>query len=137
MNRNQSGYASILVIGMTMIAIGVSGLAVDGTRAFLFRRTLQNAADAAALAGASEIDRPALYSSGGSKIVIDADAARRRAAEWLARRGIRMEAGVVARADAVRVVLRGEVDTTFLRVVGLGSVPVSVEAIAEPVAGDG
>ena len=135
MRSNEGGYASILVLGMTLVAIGVAGLAVDGTRAFLFRRTLQNAADAAALAGASEIDRTALYSSGGSDVVIDADAARERAAEWLARRSIATRAAVLADDAGVRVRLEGEVETTFLRIVGIESLPVGAESLAEPVAG--
>ena len=137
MTRGERGFASVLVLGLTMVALGVAGLAIDGTRAFIFRRTLQNAADAAALAGASEIDRTALYASGGRTIVLDPDFARATVREWLARRGLRTEAGMVTEEDAIRVVLVGEVETTFLRVIGVRDIPVRVEAVARPVPGDG
>lgn len=134
--KGDHGYASLLVLGMTLIAIGVAGLAIDGTRAFLFRRSLQNAADSAALAGASEIDRAAYYASGGSKVDLDPEAAQSSASEWLVRRGLPSDAQISAQADGVRVVLRGEVDTTFLRVIGIGRVPVAVESVARPISGD-
>jgi Flp pilus assembly protein TadG len=133
--RDEGGYASILVLGMALIAIAVAGVAIDGTRAFLLRRSLQNAADAAALAAASEIDRDGYYASGGRSIAIDPDAARAQVANWLAQRGLPTEAAVAADEAAVQVTLRAELDTTFLRVIGIESVPVAVESLASPVAG--
>lgn len=130
--RDERGYASILVLGFTLVAIAVTGLAVDGTRAFLFRRSLQNAADAAALAAASEIDRSAYYSSGGGAVAIDPERARATAEQWLARRAIGVRAGVTATERNVQVVLRGELEMTFLRVLGIDSAPVAAESTAEP-----
>jgi hypothetical protein len=122
---------------MALIAIAVTGVAVDATRAFLYRRTLQNAADSAALAGAAEIDRIAYYASGGTGVSVDPDAARARAAEWLSRRGVDAETGVVAGPDGVSVALRGSLETTFLRVIGITRMPVAAKSTARPVAGDG
>jgi Flp pilus assembly protein TadG len=133
--RDERGQATVFVLGMAMVAMAVVGVAVDGTRAFLARRTLQNAADSAALAGAAELDRTRLYSSGGRAVVLDPAAARRLAGEWLARRGLRAEADIVAGETRVVVVLRDEVATTFLGIVGVGSIPVAARADAEPRAG--
>ena len=133
---NESGYASILVLGFTLIAIGVAGVAIDGTRAFLYRQSIQNAADAAALAGASEVDRQSYYASSGRDLKLDPAAARSKAAEWLGLRGIDAAIQIETSEDNVRVILRSQIDTTFLRVIGVGSVPVGVESLARPIAGD-
>lgn len=132
---NEAGQVTVLVLGLAVVAFAVAGVAIDGTRAFLFRRTLQNSADAAALAGAGEVDRTAYYGSGGERILLDARAARAKAVEWLARRGLDVRAGIDADPSGVRVVLRGRLATTFLRLIGVGSVPVAAEARAEPASG--
>lgn len=126
---------TVFVLGMAMVAVAVVGVAVDGTRAFLARRTLQNAADSAALAGAGELDEARLYASGGRAVVLDPVSARRLAAEWLARRGLRVEAEIVADETRVVVALRDEVGTSFLGILGVGSIPVAAQADAEPRAG--
>lgn len=137
MNRvaDERGQTTMLVLGLALIGFAVVGLAVDGTRAFLLRRTLQNAADAAALAGASELDRDAYYGSGGQQIHLDPEAARRQSIEWLSLRGVRVGADVRAAPAEVRVVLRDEVPTTFLSLVGVDAIPVATEASAEPLSG--
>lgn len=131
--HRELGQASVLALGLALVTFAIAGLAVDGTRAFLYRRTLQNAADAAALAAAGEIDRARLYAGGGNLAPIDPIAARARAREWLALRGIAARAQIDAGPGGVRIVLAGSVATTFLGLVGVGSLPVAVESAAEPV----
>ncbi len=134
--RSEVGQVSLLALGLAVVTFAVAGLAIDGTRAFLLRRTLQNAADASALAGSGGLDSSSYYSSGGARIVLDPDAARRAALELLQRRGIDGQVSVVADASAVQVSLRGEASTSFLSLVGIGGLPVAVVARAEPVGGD-
>jgi uncharacterized membrane protein len=55
--RGEHGQTTVLVVGLALVVFAVTGLAVDGTRAFLLRRTLQNVADASAVAAAGEISR--------------------------------------------------------------------------------
>ncbi len=125
----------MLVIGLAMVVFAIAGLAVDGTRAFLFRRSLQSSADAAALAAAAELDEAAYYSSGGEVAVLDETAARRSAAGWLQRRGLPLEAEVATSPDRVEVVVRGAVPTTFLGLAGITEIPVAARADASPIAG--
>lgn len=132
---DERGQATVLVLGLALVAFAVSGLAVDGTRAFLHRRTLQNSADAAALAGAGEIDRSAYYSGGGKRVTLDPSAARTTALRWVAQRGLDVTASVDTDEVAVHVVLRGEISTSFLSLVGIDRVPVAAEAVAEPIPG--
>jgi hypothetical protein len=105
---------------------------IDGTRAFLYRRTLQNAADASALAGAAELDRAAYYSTGGQTVAVQEDAARRAAGEWLHKRGLGAPAVIDVSGVSVRVALRDEIATTFLGIAGIDALPVAAEASAEP-----
>jgi hypothetical protein len=132
---SQSGQVTILILGLALVCMAIAGIAVDGTRAFLYRRTLQSAADASALAGAAEIDRSRYYSTGGRAITLQLNQARSAAGRWLSARGLPARAAIEADSSAVRVTLRGEVATTFLNLIGVGQLPVVVESVAEPVAG--
>lgn len=132
---NERGQTTVLVLGMALLAFAVAGVAVDGTRAWLYRRTLQNAADAAALAGAAELDRGAYYASGGAEVVLDEDASERVATRWLSGRPVAARATVDSTADRVTVEMRGAVDTTFLSLAGIRSIPVAVRADAAPIPG--
>ena len=135
--RSQSGQATVLVLGLAIVVFAVTGLAVDGTRAFIARLTLQNAADAAALAGAGELDVGDFYSSGGRELRLDGRGARALAYRYLDARGFAGEAAVDADETAVTVVLRDEVATSFLGLVGVDALPVAADARAEPVPGEG
>ena len=133
---NERGQTTVLVLGMALLAFAVAGLAVDGTRAWLYRRTLQNAADAAALAGAAELDRAAYYSSGGEELTLDEDASETVATRWLSERVVDARAAVDASPERVVVEMRGAVPTTFLSLAGIRSIEVAVRADAAPVPGN-
>lgn len=133
--RGESGQVTPLIVGLTLLSLAVAGLATDGTKAFLLRRTLQNAADAAALAGAAEVDTSVYYSSGGEDVSLEARRATKIALDWLARRDIDVRAAVESSEEEVRVILRGRAPTTFLRLVGISEIPVAVEARAAPAPG--
>ena len=134
-HRSQSGQAVVLALGLTMAVLAVAGLAVDGTRAFLLRRTLQNAADGAALAASGELDRAAFYRSGGREVSLDPAAARAEAVALLAERSIRADVAIETAGDGVDIILRADSATTFLRLVGIDAVPVAASARAVPVGG--
>jgi uncharacterized membrane protein len=125
----------VLVVGLTMVVLAVTGLAVDGTRAFLFRRTLQSVADASAIAAAGEIDRTDYYTSGGRNLVLDTRRADDTARSWLAKRGFDLDIDVQTNADEIDVTARGSLSATFLSLVGVRRIPVVAEAVARPVAG--
>lgn len=131
----ERGQVTVLVLGMALLAFAVAGVAVDGTRAWLLRRSLQNAADAAALAGAGEIDRTAYYASGGASLSLDPQSSEAVAARWLQHRGLDAGVSIAAVDDRVSVRMRATVDTTFLALIGVRELPVAVEADAAPVAG--
>ena len=131
--RAERGQVSVLVLGLALVVFAVAGLAVDGTRAFIFRRSLQNAADAAAIAAASELDRAAYYSSGGVRLELEAASARRVAEGWLNRRGIEARTSIGVSGGEVRILLADELRTSWLGLVGIEEIPVAVQAAARPV----
>lgn len=133
--KNDAGQVTILVLGLAMVAFAATGLAVDGTRAFILRRSLQGTADSAATAAAATLDRNSLYEDGLS---IDARSAESVARGMLQRRSLPDSTTVRLRVSAteVELTLRSEMPTSFLGLVGFDRVAVAVVAEAAPFASD-
>ena len=132
--REQSGQVLVLLLGLTIVVFAVVGLAVDGTKAFLMQRSLQNAADAAAVSAAASIDRRTYYSSGGMVIEIHERVATAAAASILERRGLPAMVKFGSDDQAVEIAVTSRVQTTFLRLVGIDEIDVAATAAAEPFA---
>lgn len=132
---SQDGQVTVFALGLCLVSIAVAGLAIDGARLWVHKRTLQATADAAAAAGANGLDAASLYARGGMRPKLDPDVARTRAAKVVFQRGL-PAAGIEAGAHAVRVSLRSQIDTSFLSLVGIMQIPVTAEAVAEPFFGD-
>ena len=130
--RDDGGQTTVLAIGLSLVVLSIAGFAIDGTRAFLTRRTLQNAADSATLAGASELDLPTYYSSEGRIVELDPAKARSSALRALALRGLSSQRQIAVSRTRIHAVLRTEVDTIFLSGIGVESLPVVVGSTAEP-----
>jgi len=133
---SERGQVTVMALGLALMSLVMAGLAVDGTKAFLLRRTLQNAADSASLAGAGEIDGDAYYGSGGKTLELSPEEAVRIARRYLEIRQIEAMVSLKVEEDDVSVVLRGRSETLFLGLVGISEVPVAVESNASAVAGD-
>jgi Putative Flp pilus-assembly TadE/G-like len=134
-NLGEKGQTTILVVGLAMVVFAVCGLAVDGTRAFLFRRTLQNIADSSVMAAAGEINQSRYYASGGRDLQLDPAVADRTAREWLARRGLALAVSVQTNEREVMVTASGMLQPTFLGMIGIHRIPVEVQAEARPAEG--
>ncbi len=61
MKRGERGQAIVLVAIMIVVLIGMSALAIDGSRAYMLRRDLQAAVDAAALAAGDTLQWTSSY----------------------------------------------------------------------------
>jgi hypothetical protein len=131
----EQGQTSILVVGLAIVVFAVAGLAVDGTRAFLFRRTLQNIADSSVLAAAGDISQTRYYSSGGRVVQLDPMQAHDTATQWLSRREIDLGVTIHTDQNGVSVAARGALHSTFLALIGIDRIPVQVNAAARPLAG--
>ncbi len=131
----EAGSTTVLVLGLAIITFAIAGVAVDGTRAFLFRRSLQNVTDAVATASASELDVTRYYASGGNDIRLDRDSAPEVGSAFGAARNLDAQLSVRITDGSVEVVARGETATTFLGLVGIDAIPVAASSTAAPVSG--
>lgn len=136
LRSGERGQVTVLVLGLALVAFAAAGLAVDGTRAFMLRRTLQNTADSAASAAAATLDRSSIYQ--GEGIDIDPRRAEESARAMLERRALPRETTVQIRVttEEVDLIIRSEMPTSFLGLLGLDRVPVAVTAEAAPFASD-
>jgi Flp pilus assembly protein TadG len=132
--HDDHGTVTLWLLGLCLLLFALGGISVDLWRAFSARRSLSNAADAAALAGASAIDEDAYRIAGVVQLDPALAEARARASalrqlDAAARRGV----DVHADRDAVTVVVRGELGFTLLGVVDPGGdLAVEVTATATP-----
>jgi Flp pilus assembly protein TadG len=118
-------FVAILMTGL----ISVVGLVTDGGIVFSQRRDLQNAADAAALAGAMQIDEKAYRASG--QVVLNERAAREIATQYLQDEGD-LDYSVQVSPTGVEVSVSRQASTSFLRIVGINGVDISASSSAVP-----
>lgn len=128
---DESGQAMVLFAIFMLGFMAVAGLVADGGMLLVQRRDLQHTADAAAAAGAMQLDEAAYRATGGSVVTLDASAASGAAIAYLIG-----EDGTdyAVRVDGSRVeveVSRGA-STAFLRVLGIAQVEISARSVAEP-----
>ena len=127
--RNDEGQVLVMVALMMLGVVSVVGLVSDGGLVFAQRRDLQNAADAAAAAGAMQINE-AVYRATG-QVVLDEPLAREAAALYLEAEG-GLDYVVSVLPDRVEVSVSRQAATGFLRVIGIDGIEVSASASAEP-----
>lgn len=118
---------AILMVGL----VAVVGLVTDGGMVFAQRRDLQNVADAAAAAGAAQIDEDTYRASAGETVVLDETAAYDAAARYLADEG-GLDYSVTVETGRVVVSVSRQATTGFLRVLGIDGVEIDASATAEP-----
>lgn len=126
------GQALLWVALLLPVFLSVVGLALDGGIVFAARRQAQNAADAAARAGAQEIDIARYRDTG--EVVLDDGWARYEARRYAAGLGS-PDASIGIAGNQVFVTVRREVPLSFLRLVGVASVRIEASAVAAPVYG--
>src|SRR5688572_22618740 len=127
----QRGQAIAWTAVMLPLFLAIVGLAGDGGLVFSARREIQNVTDSAARAGAQQIDLRVYRESRGRTVVLDESAARRVAAEHAERQGNDLEVRIEVNPNRVRVEAARDAPTSFLRLIGIGTVQVSAAATAE------
>ena len=129
--RDESGQAMVLVAIFLGAIVVVAGLVADGGMVFAQRRDLQNVADAAAAAGAMQLDENTYRASSGGTVVLDRTAAYTAATAYLAREGGLVYAVRVA-PSRVEVDVSRSARTGFLGAFGIRSVEISARSASEP-----
>jgi uncharacterized membrane protein len=130
--RRQRAQAVVWLAAMLPFLLAVVGVALDGALLLSARRDLQDVADAAARAGASQVDLDQLRAD--SRVVLRPDAARQAAYNYAVYQGVTPEQ-ISAEAGQVVVVVRRTVPTSFLGVVQVTSFPVEARGAARARAG--
>jgi Flp pilus assembly protein TadG len=126
---DESGQIIVLVAILMVGLVAVVGLVTDGGLVFSQRRDLQNVADAAALAGAMQIDQDAYRVSGA--VALDEPAARQAAEEYLGAEA-NLTYSVLVQPARVEVSVSRQASTGFLKVIGINGFEISANASAEP-----
>ncbi|MYH41258.1 MAG: hypothetical protein F4150_05740 [Chloroflexi bacterium] len=131
LHADERGAAMVLVALWLHALVAVSGLVLDGGALLAERRALQNLADAAAGAGAMQLDEARYRASGGGDVSLDQRAAHAAVAGYMAARGD-VTCLVWSTRERVEVEARRRAPTLFLRVVGIDHVTIRARASAEP-----
>jgi Flp pilus assembly protein TadG len=126
------GQALVWVAVMLPLFLSVIGLSIDAGTLFDARRELQNVADSAARAGAMQIDQSTYRASSGGTVVLDPATARQVAAQYVNSQGAGLAATIDVGPKSVVVQVSRSVPTSFLRLVGIGTVRISATAPATP-----
>jgi hypothetical protein len=114
MPREERGFITLWVLGLTVAVLFIGGLGVDLWRAIAVRREVSAMADAAATAGANGLDESALR---GGRLQLDDERVRRLVATELNEYPAtpRLDgAAVTTNGTQVTVVLRERVDFSLL-----------------------
>jgi len=131
MKRRSRGQATIFLVLTLPLFLAVGGLALDAGHVFAQRTHLQSIADAAARAGAIQVDEAGLYSRGDGVVRLQPTAAREAAMYYAMYNGTLAE-DVQADEASVYVRMSQNVPTVFLRVVRVNSIQIRAEATARP-----
>ena len=129
----EQGSITVWLLGIVVMVLFVGGLSLDLWRAFSARQLLANAADAAAIAGATGIDTARFRNTG--QLALDPSTAAQRAGDSLAHQGglpLTALPGVDVTPDPpqVVVVLTGQVRLTLLRVLLPNQPPLTIRVRA-------
>ena len=127
----ESGQAIVWVAMCLPLLVSVVGLSLDSGTVFAARRELQNVADAAARAGATQVDVERYRQSGGTSVVLEPNRARSAAAAVLASQDVHIRGTVAADSRRVVVEVHRDVPTAFLRLAGISTVDIAATAPAE------
>ena len=126
-DRDEAGSATIWVLGLCLLLLGLGGLTIDLWRGFSDRRALADAVDAAAVAGTSGLDEQAIRK--GTGLHLDPARARQLALANLAQQTeVPIDTvDVVVVGDAITVSAHTHVELGLTRVLMAGE-PLDVQA---------
>lgn len=129
--QRERGAATAYTIVSVVTMVLVAGLVLDAGLALSAKTKAMDAAQAAARAGASELDVSAYRETGRTSL--NAEAAEAVARRWIANAGYTGE--VSAAGDQITVTVHTGYDTQLLSLAGLNRIPVSARATATAVRG--
>lgn len=130
--RDEGGFAALWFIGLVLGFLLIAGVGLDLWRIYSDRAGMAAAVDAAADAGAAQIDEDAFRSG---RVALDPERAEAAARDNLAAQGDARRitsADVRVMPEAITVRGEGAVQLTLLRILVAEPIRVEVTAVAEP-----
>lgn len=128
--RDESGTATVFVVGVTLVMLACAGLVLDGGNALNARMRLADDMEQAARAGAQEIDVDHLREHG--VVRLDTGAAEARAASFIAPAGY-TDVRVRVEGEEITVSAKDSVSTDLLSLIGIHRFDVAASAISQAV----
>jgi hypothetical protein len=128
--RRDDGQSTAFTVVFTLAVLTLAGLVLDAGLAVSTKVHAISVAQAAARAGARELDVAALRTSG--VVRIDPARARTAAQDWLGR--ARITGTVTVTGNQVAVTVTTTRQTQLLHLVGISSIPITASATADAIA---
>jgi hypothetical protein len=128
-HRRDAGTVTAFTVVWVAAALLLSGLVLDAGLAVSTKVSARSVANAAARAGARELDVTALRTRG--IVRLDAAKAQAAASSWIARAGLRGTATVTG--NTVTVTVDTQQRTQLLNLAGITEIPVHATATAEAI----
>jgi uncharacterized membrane protein len=130
--RGEGGQILVLTLVVGLGLLAVLGLVADGGLLFARHRELQALADAAARAGAGQLDEATYRASGGRSAQLDPTQARVAASRHLRAAGFAGQATITATTGQVTIGLAERIRTPIFNNVGFNPIQLVVHSRAEP-----
>jgi Flp pilus assembly protein TadG len=130
--RAEDGQILVLTLIVALALLAILGLVADGGLLFARHRDLQSLADAAARAGAAQLDEAAYRASNGQTAQLNPAKAKAATARYLRASGFAGRASVSATTSQVTVGLAEAIRAPIFNIVGLGPIRLTVIALARP-----
>lgn len=129
---SEDGQILVLTVVVALALLAILGLVADGGFVLARHRELQGVADAAARAGAAQLDETSYRASNGRTATLKPTQAQAAAGRYLRTVRFGGEAAITATPDEVTIGLSEVVRPIIFSSVGIGPIRLAVHAVARP-----
>ena len=129
---SEDGQILVLTVVVALALLAILGLVADGGLILARHRELQGLADAAARAGAAQLDEASYRASNGRTATLNPTQAQAAAGRYLQTVRFGGEASIAATPGEVTIGLSEVVRPIIFSSVGIGPIRLAVHAVARP-----
>jgi Flp pilus assembly protein TadG len=129
---SEDGQILVLTVVVALALVAILGLVADGGFVLARHRELQGVADAAARAGAAQLDETSYRASNGRTATLDPSQAQAAVGRYLRTVRFGGKAAITATPDEVTIALSEVVRPIIFSSVGIGPIRLAVHTVARP-----
>ena len=129
---SEDGQILVLTVVVALALVAILGLVADGGLLVARHRQLQGVADAAARAGAAQLDEASYRASNGRIAILNPTQAQAAAGRYLRTVRFSGQANIVASPTQVTIGLSEVVRPIIFSSVGIGPIRLAVHTVARP-----